>query len=72
MVKRTRTNFKLLKHKLIHAPVLDLHNFDKVFEVETDASKCGFGAVLMQDGKPIEYFSEMLCEAKKKWTTYEK
>ncbi|KAL5538163.1 hypothetical protein UlMin_045629 [Ulmus minor] len=31
----------------------------------------GIGAVLSQDGKPIEYFSEKLSEARQKWTTYE-
>ena len=52
--------FQLLKHKLIHAPLLALPCFDKMFEIECDASSMAIVAVLMQEGKPIAYFSEKL------------
>ncbi|WMV32846.1 hypothetical protein MTR67_026231 [Solanum verrucosum] len=45
---------------LSSSPLLQLPNFDKIFEVECDDSKLGIGAVLMQDKKPIAYFSEKL------------
>lgn len=48
-----------------------LPNFDKLFEVETYASMLGVGAVLMQEGKPVEYFSKKLSVARQKWSTYE-
>ena len=52
--------FSDIKNKLTNAPLLFLSNFDKTFEIEFDASGLGIGAVLMQDGKPVTYFSEKL------------
>ena len=42
-------NFKLLKKIITEKLVLALTNFEKVFQVETDASGIEIGAVLSQD-----------------------
>ena len=62
----------MLKSKLIFAPVLILPTFNETFKIECDAFGVGIGAVLMQKGKPITYFSEKLSGASLNYPTYNK
>lgn len=58
--KAQQNAFDELKKRLTEAPLLVLPNFSKTFEIECDASGLGIGGVLMQDGKPVAYYSEKL------------
>lgn len=54
-----------------HKNCLAISNFDKAFLVETNNSTIGICAVLAQENKPIELFSEKLCHARQCWSGYE-
>jgi hypothetical protein len=62
----------MLKDKLTHAPLLQLPDFNKTFELKCDASGIGFGGVLLQERKPVAYFSEKLSAPVLNYSTYEK
>jgi len=64
--------FETLKDKLTKATILTLPNFAKTFEIECDASNIGIGAILLQEGHAIAYFSEKFKGSHLNYSTYDK
>ncbi|KAK3758059.1 hypothetical protein RRG08_006644 [Elysia crispata] len=54
------------------APVLAFYDSNKPLVLQVDSSKDGLGAVLLQEGKPIEFASRALTETEKRWAQIEK
>lgn len=55
---------------MTQAPVLTTPDFSVPFTLETDASGTSIGAVLLQQSRPIAFFSKQLCPRLQKASTY--
>jgi hypothetical protein len=69
--KAQENAFNVLKDKLTHAPLLQLPNFNKKFGLKCDGSGISLGGVLLQEGKPVAYFSEKLSGPILNYSTYD-
>jgi hypothetical protein len=63
--------FETLKGILVKAPVLKLPDFDKEFEIHSDASDFAIGGVLVQEGRLVAFESKKLSETERRWPTHE-
>jgi hypothetical protein len=64
--------FDTLKQVMSNPPLLRLPDFTKPFTLETDACASGLGAVLMQEGRPLAFFSKCLGPRNSAQSVYEK
>ena len=64
--------FQMAKKVIARATMLAYPDFNKPFEIHTDASHYQLGAVISQAGKPIAFYSRKLNPAQTRYTTTER
>ena len=70
--KECETAFNSLKKDLSEPPCLAYFDSAKEVVIQVDSSKHGIGAVLLQEGRPIEYASRALTPSERNWAQIEK
>ena len=63
--------FEEIKAVISKETLLAFPDFNKTFHVYTDASDYQLGAVIMQEGKPLAFYSRKMTDTQKKYTTGE-
>ncbi len=58
-----------MKKVMAKETILNYPDFNKVFEIHTDASDRQLGAVISQEGKPLAFYSRKLSSAQRNYTT---
>jgi hypothetical protein len=62
-----RKAFTALKHALTHAPVLAFPDDSKPYELVSDTSGFACGAVLLQEGRPVAFYTYKMNAAEKNY-----
>jgi hypothetical protein len=68
----TAAAFDALKTVVSSAPILTMPDFNKPFIIKCDASSHGFGAVLIQEGHPVAFFSRPVAPRHRALAAYER
>ncbi|GFW19088.1 hypothetical protein TNCV_254181 [Trichonephila clavipes] len=71
MIKAQKA-FDVVKEAITKAPVLKFLDFKKPFELFTDASSIGIGAVLNQEQRPVVFASRTLSAAERNYMVTER
>ena len=69
--KEQQQAFKEMKRVISQETLLTFPDFEKPFHIYTDASNYQLGAVIMQNDKPLAFYSRKLNSAQKNYTTGE-
>ena len=69
--KEQQQAFESIKKRITEKALLVFPDFDKPFHIYTDASKKQLGAVIMQDRKPLAFYSRKMNPAQTRYTTGE-
>ena len=64
--------FKAMKESIARDVILAYPDFSKKFTIFTDASDFQLGAVIMQENKPLAFYSRKLTATQQKYTTTER
>src|SRR5210317_529644 len=65
-------SFEQMKELIARETLLRYPDFNKPFEIHTDASQVQLGACISQEGKPIAFYSRKLNPAQTRYTTTER
>ena len=64
--------FEQMKELIARETLLTYPDFNKPFEIHTDASQVQLGACISQEGKPVAFYSRKLNPAQTRYTTTER
>lgn len=67
-----KTAFERLRQQIMHLPTLAFLDPNSPFDLHTDTTNYGLGAVLVQNARPIAFASRTLSAAEKNYSTTEK